>query len=682
MCYLFPSFKRALATKGLRPELCLQPKFSQWTKFALIGEESTRNVAAAQSIYMKPSMMMIGSGGSHRLFCMASRNARGSSDRALNPFPSTYRDMPRPSKWFRPAPDIDDSSDIDLTWFGSPLPAETLVFYNDGDEAEEHGDEGEATSDDKVNMPHRHLPFHDSALIYTAEGYTPEPYYGPLEVQQAPDGRKWSLVTINVIEESQLVLISGEPLAYAYAYASAKGLSGSFLRNEMAKNMGRDLRELIHSQDKWALSLLNPSKPLLHLSADKMKSDIQFPMLDEFLKPSSRSSNIVRADQQQSVNPPGRRKYSALLGKTAKKENREIDYLKVALDNSLFGLYHDPASSCCRGEGLSPFAALWPEVSLIQHSCWPNSSLVVVGSGPDARAVIRATRTILPGESISISHISTLDLLSPLPVRQKTISRSLGFVCSCDRCKAEESEAHFLSPALQSIHEAAVSIRKQLASTIEDPSALRMESEGSVSISDGDLIVMACELVMDDAVALLQAYQEEMSQLNEGTMKGISSWILAGAYPIYEMMAACSQHIGGYGFVGQVKALQGCLECLDVARGSEVHTIISAVLVKMLGSKNGSHHPSTRNALRLCTASHTLRYGSLAGTSMAQLSSASMSCYSILFDSSLVRISVEPRHSEHGQEEFMLKGDGGEDPSIEDTSDSPTDSWGIPITRP
>ena len=440
---------------------------------------------------MNPIMMMIGSGGSHRLVCMASRNARGPSDRALNPFPSTYRDMPRPSKRFRPAPDVDDSSDIDLTWFGSPLPAETLDLYNDGKDAEEDGDEGEATSDKQGQgqgcMPHRPLHFHDSALICTSEGYTPDPYYGPLEVQQAPNGHGWSLVTGNVIEESQLVLISGEPLAYA----SSKGISGSSLRYEMAEKMGKDLHELIHSQDKWALSLLNPSKPLLRFSADKMKSDSD-PTLDEFLKP-SRSSNIVTADEQQSVNPPSRRKYSELLGKTAKKEKRGIDYQKAALDNSLFGLYHDPASSCCRGEALSPFAALWPEVSLIEHSCWPNSSLVVVGSGPDARAVIRATRTILPGERISISHISTLDILSPLLVRQKTISRSLGFVCPCDRCKAEESEAHFLSPALQSIHEAAVSIRQQLASTIEDPSALRMESEGSVSMSDKDLIFMACE---------------------------------------------------------------------------------------------------------------------------------------------------------------------------------------------
>ena len=45
----------------------------------------------------------------------------------------------------------------------------------------------------------------------------------------------------------------------------------------------------------------------------------------------------------------------------------------------------DPAAAGCRGEPLAPFAAVWPELALVNHSCRPNAVALVVGD----RVVLR-----------------------------------------------------------------------------------------------------------------------------------------------------------------------------------------------------------------------------------------------------------------------------------------------------
>ena len=628
--------------------------------------------------YLMICRPLLGPGGRfHRVSCMASQSG---SDKLhitqpLDPFPSTYRDRPLPSTRFRPAPNTEDASVIDLTWFGSPLPIETQDFYNDGEEVEEVEDVEEAQTGHLEDQARSSLSLQDTALIYTSEGYTPDPFYGPLEVQRSSEGQGWSLTAYDVIEASTLVLISGPPLAFE-SMNSSDSSSGFSLRNSLLEKLGQAIQDKVRSQDPWTLRLLDPSKPLLRGSQRMDEAQSQGPSLDQFLKPVS-SAREVKIDEKQST---PKRKYSSWFGKSLpRKSSAEIDYKKIALDNSFFGLHHDLASSSCRGEPLAPFTALWPEVSLIGHSCWPNASIVVVGTGLGSRAVIRSTRTILPGECITVSHIPTLNLLSPLFSRRDSISRGLGFICSCDRCKVEESATQSFSSSLQEIHEAAVSIRQQLAATLNDPKSCYHDAEGSIeTMSEEEITLKACELVLEDSVSLLQIFKDEMSQLNEGPLKGLCSWILAGAFPIYEMMATCSQRIGGFGCLDQVRALQESLECLEVARGSEIHTAVSAAIVKMMGSLNGTQHPSTSNALRQCISAHSLRYGALAGASIAQLSSASLSCFADALDSSSRIISTETRRRESEE-----GGDNGDEQENEDADDSDlhNDSWGIPIKR-
>ena len=638
--------------------------------------------------------------------CMAKRRPGSDPPLNFNPFPSTFMDRPHSSNRFRPAPDADDddnNSVFDYSWYGEPLPlAESEYFYNDEDEGvddDEADDEGPGANKEVREDPtRRFLAPQSPSLIYTAEGFTPNPYHGPVAISRS--GNRWTLVASDVIEESNLVLISGEPLAHLAGIkpitlpASSADLHEAVASSSLAlEDLTRFIGKMDQSEDIWMLNLTNPAQPLLR--GLNNASTNPTPSLDMFLKPSVVTAKGTAPEIKPEVKKKTRR-FASLFGKNSAgklKPQKKVDSAimkRIARENSVQGLHHDAASSLCRGEPLTPYGAIWPEVSLMDHSCLPNASLVTVGTGKNSRAVIRSTRTILPGEIITISRLSTFDLLSPLLARQAATNTRLEFICSCERCKVEESETPFLLTNLHRIHEAAISLRTQLAATLNNPRDFMGGAESS-RMDEDEIVVKMCELVREDAQMLLKMFKDETEQLNQGTTKGLWAMIGAASFPIYELLAVCSQHIEGYSSVGHLSALNQALFCIDqVARGSELHTMLSTVLVKASQMLNGSMHSSTNNALRQSLEAHQLRYGYLENGAMAQLSSASLSFGSLLFEMRSSSLLLELRQSEKKHE---LESGPEEDhqaisPAAEEESSLAqaeeavqTDSWGIPILR-
>ncbi|KAK3314580.1 hypothetical protein B0H66DRAFT_627200 [Apodospora peruviana] len=84
------------------------------------------------------------------------------------------------------------------------------------------------------------------------------------------------------------------------------------------------------------------------------------------------------------------------------------------------------------------YAALYPNVSRINHACTPNSYVATPADGLSLAVV--AVRDILPGEEISISYI-----LPSLPshARQTILKQKWAFDCTCSLCKPN----HTASPA-------------------------------------------------------------------------------------------------------------------------------------------------------------------------------------------------------------------------------------------
>ncbi|GLC38756.1 hypothetical protein PLESTM_000772400 [Pleodorina starrii] len=131
---------------------------------------------------------------------------------------------------------------------------------------------------------------------------------------------------------------------------------------------------------------------------------------------------------------------------------------------------------------------LWPEASLLNHSCIPNTVAYVVGD----TLFVRAARRVGGGAELTVSYLpvgsgygdvyddgdvydsddgddggdgggtAAATLLSPLADRRGALEELRGFVCSCSRCTAEESLDPKLRALMADISEGVAALRGDL----------------------------------------------------------------------------------------------------------------------------------------------------------------------------------------------------------------------------
>lgn len=85
------------------------------------------------------------------------------------------------------------------------------------------------------------------------------------------------------------------------------------------------------------------------------------------------------------------------------------------------------AHTICDSELIPLGTGLYPVISIINHSCSPNSVLVFEGR----IATVRAMQTIPKGSEVLISYIETA---GSTMTRQKALKDQYFFICSCPRC--------------------------------------------------------------------------------------------------------------------------------------------------------------------------------------------------------------------------------------------------------
>ncbi|XP_041015983.1 histone-lysine N-methyltransferase ASHR1 isoform X1 [Juglans microcarpa x Juglans regia] len=109
----------------------------------------------------------------------------------------------------------------------------------------------------------------------------------------------------------------------------------------------------------------------------------------------------------------------------------EINMKQIAENFSKFACN---AHTICDGELRPLGTGLYPVISIINHSCLPNSVLVFEGR----LAVVRAVQHIPQGAEVLISYIETA---GSTMTRQKALTEQYLFTCTCPRCiKAGESD--------------------------------------------------------------------------------------------------------------------------------------------------------------------------------------------------------------------------------------------------
>eukprot|EP00268_Persea_americana_P038152 TRINITY_DN3779_c0_g1_i23.p1 TRINITY_DN3779_c0_g1~~TRINITY_DN3779_c0_g1_i23.p1 ORF type:complete len:461 (-),score=63.36 TRINITY_DN3779_c0_g1_i23:2850-4232(-) len=86
------------------------------------------------------------------------------------------------------------------------------------------------------------------------------------------------------------------------------------------------------------------------------------------------------------------------------------------------------AHTICDSEMRPLGTGLYPVISIINHSCLPNSILVF----EEKKAVVRVVENIPKGAEVSISYIETA---ASTTTRQKALKEQYLFTCTCIRCK-------------------------------------------------------------------------------------------------------------------------------------------------------------------------------------------------------------------------------------------------------
>lgn len=117
--------------------------------------------------------------------------------------------------------------------------------------------------------------------------------------------------------------------------------------------------------------------------------------------------------------------------------------------------------------------ALFPLVSALNHSCWPQAAVIHNSESKNADVLI--TQPVVSGEQIFICYRPDL-LTKPKELRQLELARKWEFECRCERCVTPRDSDKFLVQGDVSVDE------KQLAADFRDVHGL-WESNDSLPLS-------------------------------------------------------------------------------------------------------------------------------------------------------------------------------------------------------
>jgi hypothetical protein len=75
------------------------------------------------------------------------------------------------------------------------------------------------------------------------------------------------------------------------------------------------------------------------------------------------------------------------------------------------------------------FLGLWPEFSLLNHSCTPNVAITVV----KGTMLLHASDLLQQGQELATSYLGRA-VMAPLQQRRQMLQDGYGFECGCGRC--------------------------------------------------------------------------------------------------------------------------------------------------------------------------------------------------------------------------------------------------------
>ncbi|KAF8058461.1 hypothetical protein HT031_005585 [Scenedesmus sp. PABB004] len=203
-------------------------------------------------------------------------------------------------------------------------------------------------------------------------------------------------------------------------------------------------------------------------------------------------------------------------GEAARGDDALLDVADVAAR----ALEEDGALAVLSRRAPRTLVGVWPELSLVPHSCAPNAALVAHGGA----AVVTAARAV-PKQSVVSVNLLGSAALAPLDARARLLSAATGAACACPRCRDEGRQDAQLRALVADVHEAC---ELQIAPELAD----------AVEADDG----AALEGLRDQLASFCEVVDAGFSKL--GVSPGSQVWLQASLFKLYELTAVATAACG------------------------------------------------------------------------------------------------------------------------------------------
>jgi len=298
----------------------------------------------------------------------------------------------------------------------------------------------------------------------------------------------------------------------------------------------------------------------------------------------------------------GNPRHPEQLGGTAPPDSGAVDLEALVALNAYGEPWTDVASTTARRETFAAFLGLWPHFCLINHSCAPNCSPLVLGR----TMLVRAARPVPAGAEITISYAGAM-AAAPLRPRRAALRRAFGFECACGRCAAESRAPEHVAEALARVH----------AGLPETRAALEAALDG------GDrAAVRACAARLNRAWTTVEG--EAAAAAADGADAETEGALRLASASVLELLALAAM---GDGRRRDAAAEEAALLALRLraasiyAPGSSHHASLSAQALALAAREHGAGSARGAAARRRAVEAHTARYGAIGAGTLALLAS-------------------------------------------------------------
>ena len=210
----------------------------------------------------------------------------------------------------------------------------------------------------------------------------------------------------------------------------------------------------------------------------------------------------------------------------------DLDVRALVRYNAFGEPYGDPAAWSTRGQGqdFCSFLGLWPAFALINHSCRPNASTMVLSSKEELMMLVRAGREIKAGEEISIAYS---DVCKPLAERRSHLMAVYGFECRCGRCQREEEIALAEPEMIRHLLTAHEELIGPLTDATHEALTPVDDDEDLEEMDPNQYVTIERETVSKIKAIILSSHAAIWSLMGEDRDSYLSSW----QYKAYELLS-------------------------------------------------------------------------------------------------------------------------------------------------